>query len=228
MKVSTSKPPTSDELANKRFWMVESQLRARDISDERVLAAFERVPRHEFVDKEFRDSAYGDFPLPIGQDQTISQPYIVALMTQALELKGQEVVLEVGTGSGYQAAILSLLCKKVYTIERIPQIVRRAKTVLAKLKYNNVEVIEGDGTLGYQSAAPYDRLIVTASSYKIPQPLADQLKDGGIMVIPIGNPWGQTLIKVRKRDGKLEHEDLCGCLFVPLVGKEGWDTKNAL
>lgn len=215
--------PSEEEFMQKRFWMVESQLRARDITDERVLLAFERVPRHAFIGKELRSSAYGDFPLPVGKDQTISQPYIVALMTQALELKGHETVLEIGTGSGYQAAILSLLCKHVTTIERIPSLAKKAQALLQKLKYINVEVIVSDGTLGYVKNAPYDCIVVTASCYKIPQPLIDQLTNTGILVIPIGNAWGQQLLKVRKRNGNLVHEELGGCLFVPLIGKEGWE-----
>ncbi|MBU2561582.1 MAG: protein-L-isoaspartate(D-aspartate) O-methyltransferase [Nanoarchaeota archaeon] len=206
----------------KRREMVETQLKARDIVDARVLKAMLEVPRHEFLPPELRDVAYGDFPLPISENQTISQPYIVALMTQELELKGQEKVLEIGAGSGYQAAILSRLAKTVYTMERIPALAEHAGSVLRKLCYMNVNVMVGDGTLGLKKHSPYDAIIVTAACFKVPDALKEQLKEGGRLVIPVGDEWGQALIKITKSRGELVERKICDCAFVPLVGEDGW------
>jgi len=202
--------------------MVETQTKARGIKDERVLKAMLKVPRHLFVDEALRDQAYGDFPLPIGEGQTISQPYIVALMTEALELKGNERVLEIGTGSGYQTAILAELALWVYTIERFPTLLERAKKVLKELGYKNISFKLDDGTLGWKEAAPFDAIIVTAASPDIPLPLVEQLAEGGRMVIPIGDEFSQTLIKGVKKGGKLHTKALEPVRFVKLVGAYGF------
>lgn len=202
--------------------MVETQIKARGIKDERVLKAMLKVPRHLFVDEALRDQAYGDFPLPIGEGQTISQPYIVALMTEALELKGIERVLEIGTGSGYQTAILAELALWVYTIERFPTLLERAKKVLKELGYKNISFKLDDGTLGWKEAAPFDAIIVTAASPDIPPPLVEQLAEGGRMVIPIGDEFSQTLIKGVKKGGKLHTKALEPVRFVKLVGAYGF------
>jgi protein-L-isoaspartate(D-aspartate) O-methyltransferase len=209
----------------KRRDMVETQLKARDIVDARVLKAMLEVPRHEFVPPELRDIAYSDCPLPIAEEQTISQPYIAALMTQELDLKGEEKVLEVGTGLGYQAAIISRLAKTVYTMERIAALAAEAEKNLKKLCYLNVNVVVGDGTLGLKRHAPYDAIIVTAASYKIPQALKAQLKDGGRLVIPVGDEWGQALVKITKSGKEFLERKICDCAFVPLVGEEGYKEK---
>ena len=202
--------------------MVETQIKARGIKDERVLKAMLKVPRHLFVDEALRDQAYGDFPLPIGEGQTISQPYIVALMTEALELKGNERVLEIGTGSGYQTAILAELALWVYTIERFPTLLERAKKVLKELGYKNISFKLDDGTLGWKEAAPFDTIIVTAASPDIPPPLVEQLAEGGRIVIPIGDEFSQTLIKGVKKGGKLHTKALEPVRFVKLVGAYGF------
>lgn len=202
--------------------MVETQIKARGIKDERVLKAMLKVPRHLFVDEALRDQAYGDFPLPIGEGQTISQPYIVALMTEALELKRNERVLEIGTGSGYQTAILAELALWVYTIERFPTLLERAKKVLKELGYKNISFKLDDGTLGWKEAAPFDAIIVTAASPDIPPPLVEQLAEGGRMVIPIGDEFSQTLIKGVKKGGKLHTKALEPVRFVKLVGAYGF------
>ncbi len=202
--------------------MVESQIKARGIKDERVLKAMLKVPRHLFVDEALRDQAYGDFPLPIGEGQTISQPYIVALMTEALELKGNERVLEVGTGSGYQTAILAELALWVYTIERFPTLLERAKKVLTELGYKNISFKLDDGTLGWKEVAPFDAIIVTAASPDIPPPLVEQLSEGGRIVIPVGDEFSQTLIKGVKKGGKLHTKALEPVRFVKLVGAYGF------
>lgn len=202
--------------------MVEEQLRSRDITDERVLQSFLKVPRHEFVPPEQRLYAYEDHPLPIGFGQTISQPYMVALMTQALELRGHEKALEIGTGSGYQAAILAELCREVHTIERIPELAERARGTLEGLGYRNVFVYVRDGTKGLAEEAPFEGIVVTAGAPGIPPPLVEQLAEGGRIVIPVGGRPYQTLVRGTKRRGKLFQEEVCGCLFVPLVGEYGW------
>ncbi|MEA2016525.1 MAG: protein-L-isoaspartate(D-aspartate) O-methyltransferase [Actinomycetota bacterium] len=195
--------------------MVENQIAARGISNKRVLKAFKKVPRHIFVGKEYKDSAYEDRPLPIGSGQTISQPYIVALMTESLELSGNEKVLEIGTGSGYQVAILAGLAKEVYTVEIIPYLYNKNKKLLNG--YDNVKMSNHDGYLGWEEHAPYDRIIVTAAPEHIPQKFIEQLKDGGIMVIPVGpSSWAQVLYKVIKSKNDIKKIKLCDVAFVPL------------
>lgn len=215
------------QLAQMRANMIEYQLRKRGIKDERVLQAFMKVPRHKFVRPQDIWRAYDDYPLPIGYGQTISQPYMVAIMTELLELKGDEVVLEIGTGSGYQAAILAELARQVYTIERIPELARKAESVLKELGYDNVKVIVGDGSKGLPEYAPYDRIIVTAAAPKPPQPLLMQLKDNGRLVIPIGTRKLQDLVRITKVGNEFKTENFGPCLFVPLIGEEGWRNENA-
>lgn len=205
-----------------RKHMVETQLRRRGISDPRVLAAMERVPRHRFLLDPNDSGAHGDHPLSIGSGQTISQPYMVALMTECLDLEGREHVLEIGTGSGYQAAILAELSARVTTVERFPELAERARKILGELGYHNVDVFVGDGSLGWPEAAPYNRIIVTAAAPQIAAPWADQLTDKGRLVIPLGDRWGQTLTVVTKQAGELNPEKVCGCVFVPLIGEHGW------
>lgn len=200
--------------------MVREQLIRRGIKDERVLDAFRKVPRHLFVDPADRPLAYGDHPLPIGLEQTISQPYIVALMTEALQLKGNEKVLEIGTGSGYQAAILAELVEHVYTVERLPYLGERARKRLEQLGYTNISFKIGDGTKGWPEKAPFDGILVTAASEKIPPSLLEQLKPGGRLVIPLGNTWLQDLTLVINENGHFKKESLGGCRFVPLIGDE--------
>lgn len=209
-------------LAQLRAEMVEHQLRRRGIKDERVLAAFLKVPRHKFVRSQDLWCAYDDYPLPIGYGQTISQPYIVALMTELLELQGDERVLEIGTGSGYQAAILAELAKEVITIERIPELARRAQQVLMSLGYRNVTVLIGDGSLGAPEFAPFDAIIVTAAAPHPPQALLAQLKDGGRLVIPIGDRHLQELVRFVRHGERYEMQRHGPCLFVPLIGADGW------
>uniref|UniRef100_A0A7V3RHL4 Protein-L-isoaspartate O-methyltransferase n=1 Tax=candidate division WOR-3 bacterium TaxID=2052148 RepID=A0A7V3RHL4_UNCW3 len=202
--------------------MVKEQIIARGITDERVIDAMMRVPRHLFVDKTYYHQAYNDYPLPIGNGQTISQPYMVAAMTELLELKGNESVLEIGTGSGYQTAILALLCARVFTIERISELSLRARKILNELGFNNINFLVGDGSLGWPDFAPYDGIIVTAGAPDIPRPLIDQLAERGRMVIPIGGEYFQTLNVIKKHKGSIMRKELFECTFVPLVGKEGW------
>jgi protein-L-isoaspartate(D-aspartate) O-methyltransferase len=202
--------------------MIDRHLIARGIKDPGVLRAMERVPRERFVPGHLQNAAYGDHALPVDYDQTISQPYIVALMTEALELKGAERVLEVGTGSGYQCAILSELSKEVYTVERIEPLTEKAKKVLEDLGYGNIHFKVSDGTFGWVEHAPYHAIIVTAGAPDIPQPLLDQLAEGGRLVIPVGGRMGQDLIKATKRKGKLVKESLGPVQFVSLVGAHGW------
>ena len=205
--------------------MVRQQIAARGIRAERVLDAMRSVPRHLFVPLESRHSAYMDGPLSIGQGQTISQPYIVALMTEALELRGHERVLEIGTGSGYQAAILSQLASHVYTIERIPELASRAQDLFRQLGYDNISMHVGDGTLGWLEHAPYKAIIVTAAAPEIPRPLTDQLAECGRLVAPIGGSWSQSLVRVRKQRGHLQRQELTSVAFVPLIGQHGWPDK---
>ena len=194
--------------------MVETQIKGRGVKDPRVLSALLKVERHRFVPKKYLNSAYLDQPLPIGEGQTISQPYIVALMTELLELKGNEKVLEIGTGSGYQAAILAELAKEVYTIEIIESLALRAKNRLLELGYQNIRVKAGDGYLGWPEAAPFDAIIITAAPDHIPKPLVEQLKEGGRMVVPVGS-YTQELKKIVKRSGKIETHQLFLCYFWP-------------
>ncbi len=214
-------PATAQEdatLLRARQLMVEQQLRGRDITDPRVLAAMGKVPRHRFVRADLTSHAYADGPLPIEEGQTISQPYIVALMTQLLELTGPERVLEVGTGSGYQAAILAELVKEVYTIEIRPALAAAAANRLKALGYRNVQVKAGDGYQGWPQAAPFDAVIVTAAATRIPEPLVAQLKEGGRLVIPVGDAfWRQELLQGRKQGGKFTTRVIAPVRFVPLV-----------
>lgn len=207
------------EYGDLREQMVERQIVARGITDEAVLAAMREVPRHQFVPESQRHAAYDDCPLPIGEGQTISQPYIVALMTQALNLAPGEKVLEIGTGSGYQAAVLAEIVDEVYTIEILEDLGRRARETLRRLGYSQVEVKIGDGYLGWEEHAPYDAIIVTCAPEHIPQPLVDQLAEGGRMVIPVG-PQGytQTLTLVEKKGGQVHQKEIIPVLFVPMTG----------
>lgn len=205
--------------------MVRQQIAARGIRAERVLDAMRSVPRHLFVPLESRHSAYMDGPLSIGQGQTISQPYIVALMTEALELRGHERVLEIGTGSGYQAAILSQLASHVYTVERIPELASRAQDLFRQLGYDNISMHVGDGTLGWLEHALYEAIIITAAAPEIPRPLTDQLAEGGRLVAPIGGSWSQSLVRVRKQRAHLQRQELTSVAFVPLIGQHGWPDK---
>jgi protein-L-isoaspartate(D-aspartate) O-methyltransferase len=203
--------------------MVETQLVSRGIEDPRVLEAMRKVQRHLFVDEALRDQAYSDHPLPIGDKQTISQPYIVALMTESLQLKGNEKVLEIGTGSGYQTAILAELVERVFTMERYPNLAYRANQVLSKLGYKNVLVRVSDGTMGWPDDAPFDGIIVTAGSWRIPQPLLDQLAIGGRMVLPLGEREYQELAVIEKHSDGIRQHSLGGVRFVDLIGKWGYD-----
>ena len=207
------------EILRKR--MVEEQLLPRKIEDERVLAAFRKVQRHKFIPEELRPSAYADFPLPIGEAQTISQPYIVALMTECLGLTGKEKVLEIGTGSGYQTAILAELAKEVYSIERFASLAKRAEDTLRELGYSNIKIKLGDGSLGWPEEAPFDRIIITAAAPRVPLPLTDQLKENGKLILPLGESFSQVLTVVTKKKNGVESINVCGCVFVPLVGKFG-------
>jgi len=202
---------------------VKTQLIARGIKDPRVLAAMGRVPRHLFVEQALWSEAYNDHPLPIGHKQTISQPYIVALMTEALELKGNEIVLEIGTGSGYQTAVLAELSNKVYTIERIRPLMIGARNTLSELGYTNILFKAFDGTIGWVPYAPFDTILVTAGSPQVPEPLLEQLSEGGRLVIPVGNRFSQELIKVTRKDkDTYARKQLGGCRFVDLIGVHGW------
>ncbi|HUL37602.1 MAG TPA: protein-L-isoaspartate(D-aspartate) O-methyltransferase [Thermodesulfobacteriota bacterium] len=198
--------------------MVETQIKARGVKDPRVLSALRKVERDRFVPEEYLNSAYADQPLPIGEGQTISQPYIVALMTELLDLKGDEKVLEIGTGSGYQAAILAELAKEVYTIEIVESLASMANKRLLALGYKNIRVKVGDGYLGWPGAAPFDAIIVTAAPDHIPKPLIEQLKEGGRMVVPVGT-YAQELKKIVKRSGKIETTDVIPVVFVPMTGE---------
>ncbi|MBL7205336.1 MAG: protein-L-isoaspartate(D-aspartate) O-methyltransferase [Desulfobacteraceae bacterium] len=202
--------------------MVKTQLIPRGINDKRVLQAMGKIPRDRFIEEALKGEAYNDHPLPIGHKQTISQPYIVALMTEALELTGNERTLEIGTGSGYQTAILAELSEKVYTVERIRSLLVKSRNILAELGYNNILFKAFDGTLGWKEYEPYDAIIVTAGAPNVPQPLLDQLAEGGRLIIPVGNRFSQELIKMTKKRGRYIQENLGGCRFVDLIGVHGW------
>ncbi len=206
--------------------MIQDQVVARGITDQRILDALSGVPRECFVPEALQSEAYDDGALPIGYEQTISQPFTVAFMLQALELVGNERVLEIGTGSGYAAALLSRLAKEVHSVERIPELADQAQQKLVSLGYDNIQVHIGDGTLGLPKFAPYDAIIVAAGATSLPNCYADQLKDNGIIVIPIGNSHRQSMMKYTKCDGKITSEDLGGFTFVPLVGDHGWDRNK--
>ena len=202
--------------------MVEEQIVYRGVRDLRVLDAMRRVPRHEFMPEALRSQAYGDHAMPIGDGQTISQPYIVALMTELLALKGDERVLEIGTGSGYQAAVLAELCQKVFTVERVKTLADKARATLDRLGYKNVAMKVFDGTYGWKEMAPFDAIVVTAGSPDIPTPLVEQLKEGGRMVIPVGDRYGQELVTVVKTAEGITARRSIPCVFVPLIGNHGW------
>ncbi len=205
-----------------RRLMVENQLRPRGIKDERVLSAMESVRRHLFVRKDLQDVAYDDRALPTCEGQTISQPYMVALMTELLELRGDERVLEIGTGSGYQSSLLSLLALEVFTVERVDSLAESAKDLMKELGYLNVHVFTGDGTLGLPEYAPFDAIIVTAAAPKIPDAYISQLKTGGRLVIPVGDKLSQVLYLIRKTPSGVEKSTSTSCVFVPLIGEDGW------
>ncbi len=202
--------------------MVRNQIEARGIKAPKVLTAFRRVPRHLFVSEALRDQAYGDYPLPIGEQQTISQPYIVAEMTQALDLGEDDRVLEIGTGSGYQAAILAQIVYRVYTIERKRSLYLQTRNLFDKLHYHNIVMKYADGTKGWQDESPFDGIIVTAGAPQIPDVLIDQLGEGGRLVVPVGNQHTQELIKIFRDDQNIRQTNLGGCRFVKLVGEHGW------
>ncbi len=213
----------SPKYLRRREEMVARQIEARGVTDERVLAAMRSVPRHLFVSEALEDQAYGDFPLPIGDGQTISQPYIVAEMTQALRPRETDRVLEIGTGSGYQAAILAQIVYRVYTIERIHSLYMKTRKLFDTLKYHNIVTRYADGTCGWKEQSPFDAIIVTAGSPGIPKPLIDQLAPGGRMVIPVGDQHIQELVQVTKgEDGHIREVNLGGCRFVKLVGEHAW------
>ena len=203
--------------------MVEAQLVGRGIRNPRVLEALRRVPRHLFVEEALKEQAYSDYPLPIGDKQTISQPYIVALMSEALELQGDEKILEIGTGSGYQAAVLAELAGRVFSIERFPALAYRANQTLQKLGYQNILIRVADGSLGWPDEAPFDGIMATAGTPRIPQPLVDQLKVGGRLVLPVGDRLSQELVLVERTAEGIQKTNLGGVRFVDLVGKWGWE-----
>jgi protein-L-isoaspartate(D-aspartate) O-methyltransferase len=214
-----------DIYKKQRKRMVETQLKARDITDSRVLKAMETIPRHLFVDEGLIEQAYNDNPLPIDANQTISQPYIVALMTQALELKPTERVLEIGTGSGYQTAILASLAFRIFSIERIAALATKARKILDQLNYYNVAIRVGDGSYGWKEEAPFDAIITTAAVPEIPQYLIEQLAIEGRLVVPVGGRNVQNLYKITrlsKKSQDIKKEELCGCRFVSLIGESGW------
>lgn len=208
-----------------RLKMVEEQIVSRGIKDPRLIAAMKKIPRHLFVEEALQSQAYTDHPLPIGDKQTISQPYMVALMTEALLLTGRERILEIGTGSGYQTAILAELSEKAFSVERIRPLAIRARKLLYELGYFNVEIKIFDGTFGWMEESPFDAILVTAGSPDIPETLIDQLAVGGKLVIPVGDAFVQDLFRVTKTEGGVKKEDLGGCRFVKLIGKYGWENE---
>lgn len=205
-----------------REHMVETQIIARGVKDARVLEAMKKVPRHLFIPKEEQHRAYDDNALPIGSGQTISQPYMVAVMTELLRLTGTEKVLEIGTGSGYQAAVLAELSREVFSIERIPELKERAEQNLREAGYENVRLRVYNGSEGWPDEAPFDRIVVTAAAPAFPQPLIEQLAEGGIGVAPVGTHYGQQLIQITKHKNKISEQYFTPCVFVPLIGKHGW------
>jgi protein-L-isoaspartate(D-aspartate) O-methyltransferase len=217
--------PLSSNYEKARARMVKEQLVPRGIHDPATLKAMQTVPRHLFVEDALRSQAYGDHPLPIGKGQTISQPYIVALMTQALQLQGHETVLEIGTGSGYQAAILAKLCTKVYTVERIDSLLVRARKVFDQLHYLNILSKLDDGTVGWPENGPYDAIIVTAGGPRVPEPLLEQLADPGILVIPVGEKSYQQLQLVTRKNNSLSTTVIESVRFVDLIGEHGWQSE---
>ncbi|MBI4972431.1 MAG: protein-L-isoaspartate(D-aspartate) O-methyltransferase [Candidatus Omnitrophica bacterium] len=213
------------DYASIRNKMVEEQLIPRGIKNQRVLEAFRKVERHNFIPADLWESAYADFPVPIGWGQTISQPYIVALMTECLDLMGEEKVLEIGTGSGYQAAILAELAKEVYSVERIASLAKSAELTFKELGYSNIKIKVDDGSLGWPEQAPFERIIVTAATPIVPLPLVEQLKEKGKLILPLGETFSQVLTIIEKKQGKISSTSVCGCVFVPLVGKYGYNRQ---
>jgi protein-L-isoaspartate(D-aspartate) O-methyltransferase len=213
------------DFPNARLKMVDEQIISRGIKDAKLIAAMKKIPRHLFVEEALQNQAYTDHPLPIGEKQTISQPYMVALMTEALLLTGKERVLEIGTGSGYQTAIVAELSEKVFSVERIRPLAIRARKLLYELGYFNVEIKIFDGTFGWMAESPFDAILVTAGSPDIPQPLIGQLAMGGKLVIPVGDAFVQDLFRVTKTEEGVKREDLGGCRFVKLIGKYGWEAE---
>jgi protein-L-isoaspartate(D-aspartate) O-methyltransferase len=211
-----------DKFLKQREAMIRQQIEDRGIRDSRLLDAMRRIPRHLFTPQRFWDKAYDDGPLPIGMGQTISQPYIVAAMTTMIGLRGDENVLEIGTGSGYQAAVLSRLAYTVHTVERHPELAQQARNILAELSFDNVFIHTGDGSLGWPPDAPYQAILVTAAAPRIPQPLIDQMDEGGSLIIPVGGPQGQDLERWRKTGNKIYRESFFPVAFVPLRGQFGW------
>jgi protein-L-isoaspartate(D-aspartate) O-methyltransferase len=212
----------ANDWSKTRLKMVEDQIVARGIRDPRVIAALKKIPRHLFVEEALQGQAYTDHPLPIGEKQTISQPYMVALMTEALQLTGKEKVLEIGAGSGYQTAVLAEIAQAVFSIERILALTLRARKLLEDLGYGNAEIKFSDGTQGWVEESPFDGIIVTAGAPDVPQPLVDQLAMGGRLVIPVGDAYVQDLLRITKTEEGTRREDLGGCRFVKLIGRYGW------
>lgn len=212
----------TDPWESARERMVATQIAARGVGDEKVLAAMRRVPRHLFVPAEVRGSAYSDYPLPIGHGQTISQPYIVAMMTSLLQIQPDDHLLEIGSGSGYQAAVLGILAREVISIERIPEVAQLARKNLADAGITNVTVVIGDGTLGFPGGAPYDGVLITAATPSIPSPLVEQLAEGGRLVAPVGSRDLQELVRLTRKGHDLTRESFGGVVFVPLLGEYGW------
>ena len=218
--------PHNDDFEAQRQWMVDSQLRRRGIGDPRVLDAMARVPRHEFVAEQFRSQAHDDHPIPIGEGQTVSQPFIVARMLEVLNLAASDVVLEIGTGSGYQTALLSELAQYTYSVERSENLARAAEETLTRLGYTNIEISIGDGSAGLPEKGPFDAIVVSAAAPQIPPSLAEQLREGGRMVIPVGPSHSQELLLVSKRNGNSEITRLEACRFVPLIGTQGYASQS--
>jgi len=202
--------------------MVTTQILSRGVRNPYVIKAMKKVPRHKFVEPPYAEDAYSDYPLQIGCGQTISQPYMVAVMTELIEPEPEHRVLEIGTGSGYQSAVLAEIVKEVYSVERCAELASKAQKVLNELGYTNVKIKVDDGTQGWEEHAPYDGIIVTAGAPEVPKPLIEQLREGGRLVIPIGSRFSQMLVRVTKRGNKLDYEELFGCVFVPLIGKFGF------
>ncbi len=221
----TARPPDPELLARRRLEMVEHQIRGRGVHDERVLLAMSMLPRHEFVPPGLRDEAYADMALPIGQGQTISQPYMVGLMLSLLQLEPEHTALEIGAGSGYVAALLGMLCSAVHAVELVPELAERARRTLDRVGLNNVNIIVGDGTLGCPEAAPFDRILVSAAAPALPPPLVEQLAEGGRLVAPVGGRSVQTCEIHTRQGGKLHLERSIDCVFVPLLGEHGWKDR---
>jgi protein-L-isoaspartate(D-aspartate) O-methyltransferase len=226
--VSEADRMDEESFQRERREMVDRQIAARGVQNPRVLEAMRKIPRHRFVPEAYRSAAYEDRPLPIGEGQTISQPYIVAVMTELLQPDPRDTMLEIGSGSGYQAALLSQLVSRVITLERLPAIAEQARKNLEALGISNVEVVVSDGTLGWPDQAPYNGILITASTPEIPPPLIEQLAEGGRLVAPVGGQGYQELIKVEKHQGKAEKTYHGGVVFVPLIGRYGWQKESIL